>query len=70
MGIADHSPSPAPSPELPSRPASELVTPDMYGRACVGVLSDLWLYIMDVETGSLRNAGMLGTAVHERGGGM
>ena len=43
MNIADQSPPHMPALELPSCPASELVTPDTYAQACMDVHAYLWL---------------------------
>lgn len=63
VDTADQYPPHMPAPELPSRPASELVTPGMYRQACVHEFSDLWLYTMDVverrsaQRGDVRRCG-------------
>ena len=51
MSIADQSPPHTPAPQLPSCPASELVTPDTYAQACMDVHADLCLKPMASEYG-------------------
>ena len=65
--IADQSPPHIPAPELPSCPASELVTPDSYAQACMDVHADLWLKSMASEYGGLISVGTF-AAVNENGG--
>ena len=56
MDIADQSP-PYTSPlDLPSCPASNLVTPDTYAQACADKYSNLWHRAMEAETCGLKGA--------------
>ena len=64
MTIADR-----PAPELPSCPASELVTPDSYREAYEDEHGDVWFDAMDSEIDGLYRAGTFGAVVDERGGG-
>ena len=67
MSIADQSPPHVPTPELPSCPARELVTPDTYAQAFMDVHADLWLKSMASEYGGLISVGTF-AAVNENGG--
>ena len=48
------------NPPLPSRPASELLTPSSYSKALTDEYSDLWILAMEREYGGLENAGTFG----------
>lgn len=63
IGIANQSPPYFPPCDLPSCPASELVTPELYAQACADDSSGLWLHAMGVESGGLISAGTFGDAV-------
>ena len=67
MSIAVQSPPHIPTPDLPSCPTSELVTPDTYTQACMDVHADLWLKSMASEYGGLSSAGKF-SAENENGG--
>lgn len=69
MVIVDPSPPHMPTPELPSRPVGECVTPDPYGQACMDELADVYVHFMGVAVGGLHRAGTFGAVVGERGGG-
>ena len=47
-------------PPLPSRPVSELLTPNSYSEALTDEYSDLWIQAMNKEYGGLENAGTFG----------
>ena len=49
MNIDDQSPPHIIAHVLPSSPASELVTPDTLGQACMDVHAELWLQSMTTE---------------------
>ena len=68
MIIADQSPPHMPAPELPSCPASELVTPDSYREACEDEHGDVWFDAMDTEFDGLYRAGTFGAVVDKRCG--
>ena len=67
MNISDQSPPHMPAPELPSCPASEMVTPDTYAQACMHVHADLWLQSVGSVYGGLSSAGTY-AVVDESGG--
>ena len=49
------------NPPLPSRPVSELLTPNSYSEALTDEYSDLCIQAMEKENGGLENAGTFGT---------
>jgi len=69
MVIADQSPPHMPAPELPSCPASELVTPDSYREACEDEHGDVWFHAMDTEFDGLYRAKTFGAVIDEKGRG-
>ena len=64
MIIADQSPPHMPAHEMPSCPASELVTPDSCREAC-----EVWFKAVDTEFDGLYRVGTFGAVMDERGGG-
>ena len=58
--ILCHQAPPHTNPPLPSRPVSELVTPNSYSEALTDEYSDLWIQAMEKEYGGLENAGTFG----------
>lgn len=67
--FVDQSRPQMPAPAFPSRPVSELVTPETYGQESANGFSYLWLYAMDVDTGGQRSARTCGAVADERGRG-
>ena len=59
-----------PAPEFPSRPVSELVTPETYVQEFADGFSYLSLYAIDVEAGGLCSTRTRGAVAGERGSGM
>lgn len=64
--IADQSPLHVPAPELPSRPASELVTPDLYCQAYEDCHRDVCFRGMHTEFDGLYRAGSVERDVRDR----
>ena len=55
-----HQAPPHNNPPLPSRPVSELLTPNSYSEVLADQYSDLWIQAMEKEYGGLENAGSFG----------
>ena len=55
-----HQAPPRENPPLPTRPASELSTPNSYAEACVDEYSTIWRQAMDKEYHGLADAGTFG----------
>ena len=58
--IRFHQAPPHDNPPLPTRPASELSTPDSYAEACADEYSIVWRQAMDKEYRGLADAGTFG----------
>ena len=58
--VLHHQAPPHKNPSPPSRPVSELLTPNSYPEALTDEYSDLWVQAMDQEYGGLENAGTFG----------
>ena len=55
-----HQSAPHQNPPMPTRPASELSTPNSYAEACADEYSHLWLQAMGKEFHGLADAGTFG----------
>ena len=58
--ILFHQAPPLENPPLPTRPASELSTPNSYAEACADETSTIWRQAMDKEYRGLADAGTFG----------
>ena len=58
--ILFHQAPPHDNPPLPTRPASELPTPNSYAEACADEYSTIWRQAMDKEYRGLADAGTFG----------
>ena len=58
--ILFHQAPPHDNPPLPTRPASELSTPNSYAEACADEYSTIWRQAMDKEYRGLADAGTFG----------
>ena len=52
---------PSSTPPLPTRPASELSTPNLYAKACADGYSAIWIQTMQNEHKGLADSGTFGT---------
>ena len=56
-----HQAPPHDNPPLPTRPASELSTPNLYAKACADGYSAIWIQTMQNEHKGLADSGTFGT---------